>query len=60
MLAISNPDLTDKFYWCLFYDPLNFIWTHIDVLFMAMKTYFHGQLNSGLVSFQLPWQFQGP
>ena len=51
MLSISNPDLTDKIYWCLFYDPLNLIWTPIHVLFMAMKTYFHDQLNSGLVSF---------
>ena len=41
MLSISNPDLTDKMYWCLFYDPLNFIWVHIHILFMAMKTYFH-------------------
>ena len=41
MLSISNPDLTDKTYWCLFYGPLNFIWAHIHVLFMAMKTYFH-------------------
>ena len=41
MLSISNPDLTNKIYWCLFYDPLKFIWGHINVLFMAMKTYFH-------------------
>ena len=41
MLSISNLDLTDEIYWCLFYDPLNFIWVHIHVLFMAMKTYFH-------------------
>ena len=45
MLSISNPDLTDKIYWCLFYDPLNFIWAHIHVLFMAMKTYFHRPLQ---------------
>ena len=36
MLSISNPDLTDKIYWCLFYEPLNFIWAHIHVLFMVM------------------------
>ena len=59
MLSISNPDLTNKIYWCLFYDPLNFIWAHIHVLFMAMKTYFHDPWNSGLVSFQVPWQFHG-
>ena len=41
MLSISNPDLTDKIYWCLLYDTLNFIWAHIHVLFMAMKTYFY-------------------
>ena len=61
MLSISNPDLTDKIYWCSFYDPLNSIWAHIHVLFMAMKTYFHDPWNSGLVtSFQVPWQFHGP
>ena len=45
MLSISNPDLTDKIYRCLFYDPLNFIWAHIHVLFMAMKTCFHDPLS---------------
>ena len=40
MLSISNLDLTDKVYWCLFYDTLNIIWTHINELFMAMKTNF--------------------
>ena len=38
MLSISNPDLTDEIYSCLFYDTLNIIWAHIHVLFMAMKT----------------------
>ena len=57
MLSISNPDLTDKIYWCLFYDPLNIIWAHIHVLFMAMKTYFHDPWNSSLVRvrFQITW-----
>ena len=41
MLSISNPDLTDEIYWCLFCDTLNIIWAHIHVLFMAMKTNFH-------------------
>ena len=60
MLSISNPDLADEIYWCLFCDPLKFFWVHIPVIFMAMKTYFHDPLKSGVFSVQLPWQFHGP
>ena len=37
MISISNPDLADEIYWCLFFDP--FIWVHIHIIFMAGKTF---------------------